>query len=547
MTGLRPPETVMRLERLGASHQTRLSFMRVLLRKLRREGWRFDRPVWKVDGQGVGHAVYRATGPRRTYSLVAFAHDLPDEMRSDRVIAERWDATFTLFDGMPEASDIARLADQVPLQEAGRVSDRELVLSRANRSVRLWDHVLECLSRGEQPDAARVEEVGYLMRTTAVYGSGKFGAADHAALRDREVMSGPFRAEMLTVWLIRAFVLDLIEHMARTRGGSRAAVLDPAIRRRFGIGNSTGLGMAPFLVNHPALLNAWINARETAFARVRALPSATEEEKNIFHDMLARARAQAKTGTVGADLDRLAAHAAIGWARTRPWNELARWGADNLSMEGQELLMSLMLEPYGDLVDDLADAMSTDEEASFAIDGSWPLDRLRRTLRDTHGWAMRTDFADPTETARFWYVSAAKAEPRLGDRYDEPGAELESPLDVARAAITLARDLEREEAEDAADYLTNHPEHRRIVRRVQLALAAPYAEIRDNLLSAHIRPIDMFRSKLAFFGATRFDPRSDRWIQITMYQNAPFPHELADMPEDDWIYPALDRLPETVT
>ena len=219
MTDLRPPETVMRLERLGASHQTRLSFMRVLLRKLRREAWQFDRPVWKVDAAGVGHAVYRAIGPRRTYSLVAFAHDLPDELRSDRVIAERWDATFTLIDGTPGEDDIARLAEQVPLQEAGRVSDRELVLSRANRSVRLWDHVLECLSRGEQPDLARVEEVGYLMRTTAVYGSGKFGAADHAALRDRRVMGGPFRAEMLTVWLIRAFVLDLIEHLARARGG----------------------------------------------------------------------------------------------------------------------------------------------------------------------------------------------------------------------------------------------------------------------------------------------------------------------------------------
>ena len=140
--------------------------------------------------------------------------------------------------------EIARLADQVPLQEAGRVSDRELVLSRANRSVRLWDHVLECLSRGEQPDLARVEEVGYLMRTTAVYGSGKFGAADHAALRDRRVMGGPFRAEMLTVWLIRAFVLDLIEHLARARGGPHAVALTPELRRRFGIGNSTGLGSA---------------------------------------------------------------------------------------------------------------------------------------------------------------------------------------------------------------------------------------------------------------------------------------------------------------
>jgi len=217
-----------------------------------------------VDAQGVGHAVYRAIGPRRTYSLVAFAHDLPDHMRSDRVIATAWDATFALFDGTPDADDIARLSRNVPKQEAGRISDRELSLSRANRSVRLWAHVVDRLAEGAQPDAEQIESVGYLMRTTAVYGSGKFGAADRAVLAERTIMSAPFHAEMLAVWLIRSFSLDLVEHMARMKGGDRAARIDPPLRRRLGIGNSTGLGMAPFLVNHPALLNAWMTARETA-------------------------------------------------------------------------------------------------------------------------------------------------------------------------------------------------------------------------------------------------------------------------------------------
>ena len=37
-----------------------------------------------------------------------------------------------------------------------------------------------------------------------------------------------------------------------------------------GVGNSTGLGMAPFLINHPQLLNNWINAKETALAEFEA-------------------------------------------------------------------------------------------------------------------------------------------------------------------------------------------------------------------------------------------------------------------------------------
>ena len=93
---LRPPETVMRLARLGSFHQCRLSFMRVLLRRLKREHWRFDRPMFDIDSKGVGFAVYAAHGPERSYSLVCFGHDLPADQRSDRVIAEAWDSTFAL-------------------------------------------------------------------------------------------------------------------------------------------------------------------------------------------------------------------------------------------------------------------------------------------------------------------------------------------------------------------------------------------------------------------------------------------------------------------
>jgi hypothetical protein len=139
--------------------------------------------------------------------------------------------------------------------------------------------VVDRLAQGQQPDPARIDEVGYLMRTTAVYGSGKFGAADHNAMAGRPLMDGPFRVEMLTVWLIRAFVADLVEHMAAPPGRRRAVRLDPDLRRALGIGNATGLGMAPFLVNHPDLLNNWITARETAIARVRALPLARRQPR----------------------------------------------------------------------------------------------------------------------------------------------------------------------------------------------------------------------------------------------------------------------------
>ena len=537
----RSPDEVMRLARMGCSHPTRLSFLRQLLRRLRAEGWRFDRPVWEVDANGVGRAVYRAIGPVRTYSLVAFAHDLPPEARSDRVIATAWDATFALFDGTPDAADLDRLAANVPLQEAGRISPRELSLSRANRSVRLFDHVVERLATGAQPDAAMLLETGYLMRTTAVYGSGKFGAADRVAIAQRPELSAPFQAELLSVWLTRAFTVDLVEHLARARGGRKASRLAPDLKRALGVGNSTGLGMAPFLIRHPVLLNNWMLAREEALARVRAQASVGRSELAGFLAALEDARENAELWTSAHDIQRakladlrdglarIAEHVAQGWDQSTayPWDDLWRWGQETLPLEGQEALLAAMLEPHGALIDGLGDCMDADEGTAFAINGAMRVGALRTILQAHYGWALGVDYTEPGQCARFWYVSEDKLEPRLGERHEEPGAERELPLDTGRQAAALWQAL-HDQPDDlsVAHLLLEAPEHRPAVRRAQIAAQHPFAEIRDNLIGAGMLPIDILRCKLAFFGATRFDPRSDRWVRISLFQDAPYPEEM---------------------
>lgn len=543
----------MRLARLGSFHQCRLSFMRTLLRRMKREGWTFDRPVWDIDDRGVGVALYCARGPERTYSLVCFAHDLPADQRSDRVIAHAWDSTFTLFDGVPTSDDIERLSWNVPKQEAGRITNREISLSRANRSVRLFEHVVSRLAAGEQPDAEQIESVGYLMRTTAVYGSGKFGAADREAICDRPEFSGPFQAEMLSVFLTRAYTLDLVEHMARARSPETAVAIDPALRRRFGVGNSTGLGMAPFLLNHPSLIHNWIGARETALARVRALPSAADDETAAFRTMLARARLNAeewrsehsiqmqKLVMLKADLAHLEEYVETGALdETTPWDGLYNWAERNLSMEGQEQLVSLMLEPYGALVDDLTGTMGADENACFRIHGAMTLTRLKAIVEEVYDFALKLDWASPDNNARAWYVSEEKLEPRLGERFEEPIEPYEQPLSPGRDAARMHADILAWDGGDTvAAFLLRHPQHRHIARRAQITARLPYAEIRDNTISAALLPIDMLRCKLSFFGATHFDPRSDRWVRINMFQDAPFPHELSEGDADDWSYPPL--------
>lgn len=550
VTGFRrPPSEVMRLERLGCAHPSRLSFLHTLLRRVTRDGWSFDRPLWQIDANGVGRAVYRARGPERTYSLVAFAHDLPDDMRSDRVIATAWDATFTLFDGVPTLDDLDRLERNVPLQEAGRISTRELSLSRANRSVRLFAHVVERLAGGRQPDLAEVEAVGYLMRTTAVYGSGKFGAADWIEVAHRPELGAPFQVEMLSVWLTRQFTVDIAEHLAEARGGSRAVRLAPHIRRALGVGNSTGLGMAPFLVRHPVLLNNWMMAREEALARVRAQdrchPEALVRFRSATEDACRNADAWRsahpvqieKLEALRVDLSRLAAAAAetLGPDGHLPWDRLWRYGETELSVEGQEALLSLMLEAHPDLVDPLSGCMTANEIAAFRIDGTMRVAELSAILMETYDWALSIDFDKPENAARFWYVSEEKLEPRIGSRFDEAGADAELPLCIARLACEMHRELStRPDGESLAAFLLEHPEHRFMARRAQIASRHPYAEIRDNLIAREMLPIDLMRCKLAFFGASRFDPRSDQWVRISLFQDQPYPSDLAS---EDWCAP----------
>ncbi|MEO1309328.1 MAG: hypothetical protein AAFV38_15940, partial [Pseudomonadota bacterium] len=159
---------------------------------------------------------------------------------------------------------------------------------------------------------------------------------------------------------------------------------------------------------------------------------------------------------------------------------------------------------------------------------------VRETITAQFGWALSPDYSVPEACARFWYVSEAKLEPRLGERHEDPGADREQPLDIGRSVMALAKEVADAPSDmTVATFLQQHPEHRRALRRVQMARQAPYGEIQDNLIAASLSPIDMLRCKLAFFGATRFDPRSDRWVRITMFQNAPLPSELHLQAKDE--------------
>ena len=96
---LRDPNKIMKLSRLGSFHQSKLSFLRSFLNDFK--VWEYKRDLFNLNDNGFGEAVYSFTKNKRVYSLVCFANEIKDEERSDRVIATKWDAAFTLHDGVP--------------------------------------------------------------------------------------------------------------------------------------------------------------------------------------------------------------------------------------------------------------------------------------------------------------------------------------------------------------------------------------------------------------------------------------------------------------
>ncbi len=88
-------------------------------------------------------------------------------------------------------------------------------------------------------------------------------------------------------------------------------------------------------------------------------------------------------------------------------------------------------------------------------------------------------------------------------------------------------------------FLAHNNELRHVVRRAFIVEKFPYSEIQDNTIGYSIVPIDMLRLKLSFFGAIKFDPRSDKWLRISMFQGAPLPGELKNH-NDQWVYNSLN-------
>ncbi len=545
---LRDPNIIMKLSRLGSFHQSKLSFLRSFLEEFK--DWEYKKDLFNLDKDGYGTAIYSFKKKDRVYSLICFANKINDEERSDRVIATKWDAAFTLHDGVPTKQDIERLKKEVPKQEVGRLSYKELTLSRANKSVRVFNHVVESLSKGNQPDLELLKKVGYLYRTTAVYGSGKFGLADRFRIKNRDEINGPFRLEMMLVYLVRQFTFDQVNHVAKLKNPKTAVNLDLEICKKLGIGNSTGLGMAPFIVNHPTLLNNWIICRETALKKIREIKKVNFDEVELFKNSIKNSIKNITSWNTESEYQKKKIISLLenvqkflkfiekdfNFKTDYPFNEMYLWLEKKTCDECIEYIVSIMMEPFDKITKPLVSQMSSEEDLYFNIPTDRSVEDLRNIIEKRYPDILKINFDKKENKKNFWFISKNKEEPRYADRFEESGSALEQPLAIARDINKLYKQLLVSKNSLTIDqFLIEHSDLRHVIRRAFIIEKFPYAEIQDNTIGEKVIPIDMLRLKLSFFGALKFDPRSDKWLRICMFQGAPLPHELKNH-DQQWVY-----------
>lgn len=538
---------------MGTARYTRHSFARSFLRVAARQRWSVRRAHWDVDAAGRGEVVYRVDANGHVFLFVAFSTALAEAQRTDRVIAEAWDVTGALIEGDLTPERWATLRREVPRQEAGRADAGTLVWTRANRSARYFDYVVEQLAAGRQPDPDAMGDTPYVLRSTAFYGNGKFGMADFDQIPPGHPLQVPYRSQMLTAWLVRELSYDLVEHCARVQNPD-AAVLTGAWRRCLGLGNATGLGMVPYIINHPRVLNAWCAMRELPLAHALSNDAPDQPDLTRVTELLHRAieyfveRETLPTAPflgcreLSDQLRQILAlveeYAAVGTvAGTRPprvWQTI--WDtAQSIGPAARAVLDTILVEISSDLDTEIEQLLRCDE--TTALRPRMTCAALQDILAQRYDWVRAYDFTEPAEQHFFWFTSQDNEEPRRGRRGVDPGESVEHPLAIACDVTELWADLHRiDPSSSVAEFLLSHPWHRGVVGRVQTLDDVPYGEVRTNLLGRDFLPLNLQRFQLAAYGMESYSPQSTDWLRVALYSGAPRATDVASGTDDDWIF-----------
>ena len=553
---LRTPEAVLCGSDMNGAWGTRHSFARTMLRRAASHHWRVIKTRLDLDELGRGTAVFTVDTEGHELKFIAFCQALEENERTDRVIAKAWDVTAALIEGELTPEREADLRRNITVQEHRRTDPETILMTRANRSARFFDYVSDCLASGTQPDVGTIGPSPYLIRSTAFYGNGKFGLKELATMPAGHPLSVPYRSQMLTAWLMRELSMDLVEHVARAKAqaaGTVAVPLDAAWGRYFGLGNATGLGMVPFLVNHPGYLDAWCRLRELPLA-AGLVASYEPDHPDLARiaDLLERADQHLaekfalktvpflSTELIRPQLRRVLTELQdfrVSGGKAGPVLARLHELATGLSPEARGLFASIVIELQSTFDDEAEALLTVAGQPDF--DPSMSCQEARMLLEKNYSWIRNYDFAVPERSSYYWYSSADSEEPRRAQREAMAAGMVEHNTDVARRVNALAAHLAYfPAASSVAEFLLAHPEHRFAVERLQQTKDYRYGDLQDNLLDADFLPLSTQRFQLATYGMNNFSPQSTDWVRVTLFSGAPRVAEVMNGTDnDDWLFP----------
>lgn len=551
----RTPNLAMDPHELGTARQTRHSFSRALVRHALQEGWKISTRVWEMDSKGRGLAIYRVELGESVVELVVFSKVIEETERTDRVIANDWDVTSALVEGEVSPERLEILRNHVTRQEDGRADDMTLIWARANRSQRFFSYVVDCLASGSQPEPEHISDAAYIMRSTAFYGNGKWGLKDFAGIGTRNPLGVPYRAQMLAAWLLREFSADLVNHCAAAKSDG-AIALAKSWRRYLGLGNATGLGMVPYVIRHPQVLDAWVSLRELPLANAKSQDwSPNSSEWARVCQLLERAAlyfSQKTSFTTdpypsGPELSS-SLNEVLEWANeyrtsgtirgektTEPARVLSSLSAER-STEVRQIVDSVLVEIDSSIDEDIEELLICVDRTQ--LKPSMTAGELLKIVEQQYSWASRFDFLNPEQSARFWFYSRNNQEPRRGSRAKDKGLITEHPVGIARDVTSLHSDLLLADSDlPVGAFLAERPEHWGIIERVQSVAGLVYTEAQVNPLSDDFLPLDLQRFQLAIYGMENFNPQSTDWLRVTLYSGAPTVGDVQDgLDVDDWLF-----------
>ena len=557
---LRPAHEVLSGTDMNGAWATRHSFARTFLRRAAARKWSVTRTRLEFDAEGCGTAVYTVDAEGRKLSFIAFSRTLDESERTDRVIADAWDVTAALIEGDLKAEREADLRRNVPVQERGRVDPDTIILTRANRSARFFDYVSDCLAAGDQPDVDFIGPSPYLIRSTAFYGNGKFGLKEFADFPTDHPLAVPYRSQMLTAWLLRELSMDMVEHVAREKAvqrGTKAASLNTEWSKYLGLGNATGLGMVPFVINHPGYLDAWCRLREVPLAAglgqdyrpdhpdlARVAELLRKADRYLAEKHALETAPFLPAEAIRPQLQQLLAdlqtYRSTGSEPARVLDRLHEV-ATALSPEARGLFASIVVELRSDF-DDAAEALLTVPDTTWT-DTTMRCWELKQLLDRNYGWVRAYDFSDPERASYYWFSSEANEEPRRAPRAGRRPGTVEHCTDIARRISALTQDLESFPAHSSiTEFLLAYPVHRFATARVQQTRPYYYGELRDNLIDAEFLPLSTQRFQLATYGMNNFSPQSTDWLRVTLFSGAPRAVDITNSTDaDDWLFPTAPQ------